>query len=75
MKQFYCKLHKVDAVNKDYIRRVGTNLDKKERKPVPNVSGTFQLSSDKQQKDLKDMEAGKELDEESLYYARLFMED
>ena len=32
-------------------------MGKKERKPVPNVSGTFQVSSDKQQKDLKDLEA------------------
>jgi hypothetical protein len=50
-------------------------LDKKERKPVPNVSGSFQVSSDKQQEGLKEVEAEKKLDEESMHYARLFMED
>ncbi|MCT8138380.1 hypothetical protein H1D32_11830 [Anaerobacillus sp. CMMVII] len=48
-------------------------MDKKEKEQVPNVSGSFQVSSEKQQEDL--IEAEKKLDEESLYYARLFMED
>jgi len=50
-------------------------LNKKEKKPVPNVSGSFQVSSDTQQEGLQELEEDKKLDEESMYYARLFMED
>lgn len=50
-------------------------MDKKEKKPVPNVSGSFQISSEKQQEGVQEVEAENKLDEESMYYARLFMED
>ncbi len=50
-------------------------MAKKERKPVPNVSGSFQVSSNTQQEGLQEVEAENKLDEESMYYARLFMED
>lgn len=50
-------------------------LDKKQKKTAPNVSGSFQVSSEKQQKDIEEVEAENQLDEESMYYARLFMED
>jgi len=50
-------------------------LAKKNENPVPNVSGSFQIVSDEQQKALKQLEDSKEMDEKSLYYARIFMED
>lgn len=50
-------------------------MTNKEKRPVPNVSGSFQVSSSKQQEGVKEVEAEKKLDEESMYYARLFMED
>ncbi|MDZ5473931.1 hypothetical protein SM124_19610 [Bacillus sp. 31A1R] len=45
--------------------------DKKETK---NVSGTFQIVEDDRKQELKSSKEN-ELDEESLYYARIFMED
>lgn len=53
----------------------GFILAKKNENPVPNVSGSFQIVSDEQQKALKQLEDSKEMDEKSLYYARIFMED
>lgn len=50
-------------------------MDKKQRKEVPNVSGSFQVSSEEQQKSLKEVKDNNKLDDESMYYARLFMED
>lgn len=50
-------------------------MDKKQKKTVPNVSGSFQVSSDEQKKSLQDVKDKNELDDESMYYARLFMED
>ncbi|UCZ51529.1 hypothetical protein LGQ02_11665 [Bacillus shivajii] len=47
----------------------------KTKDSVLNVSGSFQISSNKQQKDVKKVENDKKLDEGSMYYARLFMED
>lgn len=44
-------------------------------KPAPNVSGTFQVSEDTRVQDVKELEQNTELDEKSMYYARLFMED
>jgi len=44
-------------------------------KPALNISGTFQQADEKRKKDLKDVEKNPKLDDESLYYARLFMED
>jgi hypothetical protein len=48
---------------------------KKNEVRTPNVSGTFQVVNDKQKEDLKNFKEQHNLDEESLYYARLFMED
>lgn len=48
---------------------------KDKTKPSPIVSGTYQLVSDLEQNDLKDLENSKQLDEESMHYARMFMED
>ncbi|MDF0726650.1 hypothetical protein PY093_07970 [Cytobacillus sp. S13-E01] len=40
-----------------------------------NISGSFQVADDKRQKDLQDIDNEQGLDEESIYYARQFMED
>jgi hypothetical protein len=50
-------------------------MGKKNDKPVPNVSGTFQIADDSRQADLNEAENLVNMDEESMYYARLFMED
>lgn len=42
---------------------------------VPNISGSFQIVSDEQQKALERVERDNKMDEKSLYYARIFMED
>lgn len=49
-------------------------MDKKQKKHVPNVSGSFQIVSEDQQKDVNNLHE-QNLDDEQLYYARLFMED
>ena len=49
--------------------------EKQSRNTVPNVSGSFQVVSEDQQKALKQLEKSNEMDEKSLYYARIFMED
>jgi len=48
---------------------------RKDEKTVPNVSGSFQIVSEEQQKDLQNVQKEHGLDEKSLYYARNFMED
>jgi hypothetical protein len=50
-------------------------MDENKKKHVPNVSGSFQIVDNHRKDDVKDMEKQTTLDEESLYYARLFMED
>lgn len=47
----------------------------KKDKKVPNVSGSFQVVDNKRKEDIDKAEKESELDEESMYYARLFMED
>ncbi|MCP8970835.1 hypothetical protein [Ectobacillus ponti] len=45
---------------------------------TPNVSGTFQTAHDPSEsraEDLKELQKKQDLDEESMYCARLFMED
>jgi hypothetical protein len=42
---------------------------------APNISGSFQIADDQRQSDLESVEKEHELDEESMYYARIFMED
>jgi len=49
--------------------------EKQSGNTVPNVSGSFQVVSEDQQKALKQLEKSNEMDEKSLYYARIFMED
>ena len=48
---------------------------KKQDENTPNVSGTLQIVNDQQKVDLKDLKEKHNLDEESLNYARQFMED
>jgi hypothetical protein len=50
-------------------------MKKKADQPAPNVSGTFQIADEERQGDLIDVQKSAQLDEESMYYARLFMED
>jgi len=51
-------------------------MDKKRNdETAPNVSGSFQIVTEDQQKDLEKLKKEKDLDEKSLYYARNFMED
>jgi hypothetical protein len=47
---------------------------KKEDK-APNVSGSFQIVNDQQKEDVKNFKDQQGVDEESLNYARQFMED
>lgn len=42
---------------------------------APNISGSFQIADDKRQYDLESVEKEHDLDDESMYYARIFMED
>ena len=45
-------------------------------KKVKNVSGSFQVVDDSRKKDIAEMDSRtEELDEKSMYYARLFMEE
>ena len=48
---------------------------KKKDDKTPNVSGSFQIVNDDQKDDVNNLKKEHDLDEESLYYARLFMED
>jgi hypothetical protein len=58
------------------IQQRGYPMTKKKiDQPVPNISGSFQIVDDERQEDLKTIEKQAQLDEESMYYARLFMED
>lgn len=50
-------------------------MKKSTNKPAPNISGTFQVSEDTRVNNLNELEKKEQLDEESMYYARLFMED
>ena len=48
---------------------------REDNEKAPNVSGSFQIVSDEQQRDLEKVQRDHDLDEKSLYYARNFMED
>ena len=51
-------------------------MDKKRNdETAPNVSGSFQIVTEDQQRDLEKVKKEHDLDEKSLYYARDFMED
>jgi len=49
--------------------------EKRTEDGIPNISGSFQVVSETQQNALKDVAENHDLDEKSLYYARIFMED
>ena len=50
-------------------------MDYKIEKKVPNRSQAYQVVENKRQDKLQEVEKEGQLDEESLYYARLFMEE
>ena len=50
-------------------------MNDKTEKKVPNVSGSFQIVDNGRQETLQKLKQEEKLDEESLYYARLFMEE
>ncbi|MBU8878644.1 hypothetical protein BGM26_06530 [Bacillus sp. FJAT-29790] len=50
-------------------------VNNKKNKPAPNVSGTYQVASEEQKISLDEMLKNGELDQESMYYARVFMEE
>lgn len=47
----------------------------KNKENVPNVSGSFQVIEDDRKKAIEDLRKDNILDEETEYYARIFMED
>lgn len=49
-------------------------MKKENKEEVMNVSGSFQVVEDERKEDIKKSKA-QQLDEESMYYARIFMED
>ncbi len=50
-------------------------MNDKTEKKVPNVSGSYQVVNTNRQETLQKVKKEGQLDEESLYYARLFMEE
>ncbi|WP_246939422.1 hypothetical protein [Bacillus pinisoli] len=50
-------------------------MKKKNEQSHLNVSGSFQIMNENRKEDLEDVKSRYDLDEESLYYARQFMED
>ncbi len=47
-------------------------MKKKKNTETPNVSGSYQIVGDDRKEEIKEQH---NLDDESLYYARIFMED
>lgn len=47
----------------------------KKKEETPNISGSFQMADDDRKEDLKKVRKDNKLDEETEYYARIFMED
>lgn len=45
------------------------------KKKAPIISGTFQISEETRTQDLEQVKKEQDLDDESMHYARLFMED
>jgi len=52
-----------------------TNDKKDQLKPSPNVSGSYQVVNDQEKTDLEELLQNKQLDEESMYYTRIFNEE
>ncbi|MBM6618029.1 hypothetical protein [Bacillus suaedaesalsae] len=50
-------------------------MSKKETNSTPNISGSFQMIEEERREDLQKVKNQHSMDEESLYYARQFMED
>ncbi|MBM7663051.1 hypothetical protein JOC85_003877 [Bacillus mesophilus] len=50
-------------------------MKKNEEEKHINVSGSFQVIDEERREELEDVQNRYGLDEESLYYARQFMED
>jgi hypothetical protein len=53
----------------------GVRMKKKKEEPHVNISGSFQVIDETRREDLEEIKQRYGLDEESLYYARQFMED
>jgi hypothetical protein len=49
-------------------------MDKNKGK-VPNVSGSFQVIEDDRKETIEELRKDNKLDEETEYYARIFMEE
>ncbi|MBM4761370.1 hypothetical protein [Bacillus sp. B15-48] len=49
-------------------------MDKNKEK-APNVSGSFQMIEDERKETIEELRKDNKLDEETEYYARIFMED
>jgi hypothetical protein len=47
----------------------------KNKEKAPNVSGSFQIIEDDRKETIEDLRNENKLDEETEYYARIFMED
>ncbi|WP_209121178.1 hypothetical protein [Alkalihalobacillus sp. BA299] len=47
----------------------------KNKEITPNVSGSFQIIEDIRKEDIEELRKENKLDEETEYYARIFMED
>jgi hypothetical protein len=56
-------------------RRMDNIMKKNNEEKHINVSGSFQVIDEERREDLEDVQNRYGLDEESLYYARQFMED
>lgn len=52
-----------------------TEHQKDKTSPAPIVSGSYQIVGDQEKEQLKELEKSNQLDEEIMYYARIFMED
>ena len=50
------------------------SMDKNKGK-TPNVSGSFQVIEDDRKETIEELRKDNKLDEETEYYARIFMED
>jgi hypothetical protein len=47
----------------------------KNKAEIPNVSGSFQVIADDRKELVEELRKDNKLDEETEYYARIFMED
>lgn len=56
-------------------KRPGSDWMAKKKEDTPNISGSFQMVDDDRKEDLKKLRKDNKLDEETEYYARIFMED